>query len=308
MERQQIIDRIKALKKEKNAVILAHYYSAPEIQDIADFLGDSLGLSQLAATTSADIIVFGGVHFMAETAAIISPDKKVFSPAPDAGCSLADSVTAAALARWKQQHPDGIIVSYVNTTAAVKAVTDYCCTSANALKVVLSLPEGKPVLFGPDRNLGSYIIKSTGRQMELWKGACVVHEEITSDIVSAALDAYPDTEILIHPEAKCSGNISLIDNERVFFYSTAGMLAHVASSEKKKFVIATEVDTIHSLKKQNPEKTFIPLLPSAYCREMKKVTLENILDSLEHGTGEVIIDKETREKAIIPIQRMLQIQ
>lgn len=300
-----IAEQITRLKKEKNAIILAHYYAPPEVQDIADHLGDSLALSQLAAKTEADMIVFGGVHFMAETAAILCPDKTVLSPAPDAGCSLADSVETARLAKWREEHPDGIVVSYVNTTAAVKALTDWCCTSANAVKVVESLPEGHPILFGPDKNLGRHIMQVTGRKMELWDGVCKVHDVITSQTVTDALEKYPDADILIHPECECSGDKSLIENGRILFASTAGMLRHVAASPKKTFVVATESDIIHELKKKNPEKVFVPIVAGMCCDEMKKVTLENILESLETGKGRVVLDETLRSRALLPIQRML---
>lgn len=304
---KDIHERIQALKKEKNAIILAHYYAPPEVQDVADFLGDSLGLSKLAAGTDADIIVFGGVHFMAETAAIIAPGKKVFAPAPDAGCSLADSIDAASLKKWKEAHPDGIVVSYVNTTAAVKAWTDYCCTSANAVRVIESLPADKEILFGPDRNLGSYIIKTTGRKMSLWEGVCTVHDVISPEMIRTAARKYPDADILVHPEAQCSSDPEILSMENVFFYSTAGMLAHAAKSGKKTFVIATEADTVHQLEKSHPEKRFIPLSPAVLCREMKKVTLEKILDCLQNGSGEVVLEESLRQRAMLPIRRMLDI-
>ena len=199
MTQTEIIDRIKQLKKEKNAIILAHYYTRPEVQDIADYLGDSLGLSQMAGTTEADIIVFCGVHFMAETASIISPNKKVLIPAEGAGCSLAEGVTGYDLREWKKANPDGLIVSYVNTTAEVKAYTDYCCTSSNALKIVQSLPKDKKILFVPDKNLGAYIQKVTGREMEIWNGDCCVHDKIDTQMVLDKLEEYPDADVLIHP-------------------------------------------------------------------------------------------------------------
>lgn len=308
MDILQAKEKIARLKREKNAVILAHYYAPPEVQDVADFLGDSLGLSQLAASSEADVIVFGGVHFMAETAAILCPDKTVLSPAPDAGCSLADSIDAARLAAWKARHPDGIVVSYVNTTAEVKALTDWCCTSANAVKVVESLPESRPVLFGPDKHLGSHIMQVTGRKMELWDGVCTVHDEISSMMIHEALKKWPDADILIHPEATCSDDKELIGNERVVFASTAGMLKHAAASPKKTFVIATEADTMHQLEKENPGKVFLPVSPGIYCREMKKVSLENIIESLETGKGKVVLDENIRTKALLPIRRMMEIK
>ncbi len=305
---ESISERIARLKKEKDAVILAHYYAPAEVQDMADCLGDSLGLSRTAAGTGAKTIIFAGVHFMAETAAILCPGKTVLSPAPDAGCSLADSMDAAVLERWKAAHPDGIVVSYVNTTAAVKAWTDWCCTSANAIKVVQSLPEGRPVLFGPDRNLGSHIMKATGRKLELWEGVCTVHDVITPEMIRKAAEEYPDADILVHPEAACSADGETLGMENVYFYSTAGMLRHVAGSSRGKFVIATETGTIHRLSIENPGKTFIPLSRGLVCGEMKKVTPERILRCLEHGEGRVVLNEDIRRRAMLPIQRMLELE
>lgn len=302
---EEIIRRIRQIKQEKNAVILAHYYTRPEVQDVADYLGDSLGLSQEAGKTSADIIVFCGVHFMAETASIISPQKKVLIPVPDAGCSLAEGVNGKDLATWKQRNPDGLVVSYVNTTAEVKAHTDYCCTSSNALKVVRNLPEGKKVLFGPDRNLGKYIQRVTGRDMEVWNACCCVHQPVDADMVLQALDRYPEADVLIHPEASCSHDERVLNHPRTFMYSTAGILKHAKESPKKQFVIATELGTLYQLRKDNPEKEFIPVHPGLICTEMKKITLENLLEALEKERYEVRVPQEVREQAIIPIQRMI---
>lgn len=302
---EEIIHRIRQIKQEKNAVILAHYYTRPEVQDVADYLGDSLGLSQEAGKTSADIIVFCGVHFMAETASIISPQKKVLIPVPDAGCSLAEGVNGTDLATWKQRNPDGLVVSYVNTTAEVKAHTDYCCTSSNALKVVRNLPEGKKVLFGPDRNLGKYIQRVTGRDMEVWNACCCVHQPVDADMVLQALDRYPEADVLIHPEASCSHDERVLNHPRTFMYSTAGILKHAKESPKKQFVIATELGTLYQLRKDNPEKEFIPVHPGLICTEMKKITLENLLEALEKERYEVRVPQAVREQAIIPIQRMI---
>ena len=302
---EEIIHRIRQIKQEKNAVILAHYYTRPEVQDVADYLGDSLGLSQEAGKTSADSIVFCGVHFMAETASIISPQKKVLIPVPDAGCSLAEGVNGKDLATWKQRNPDGLVVSYVNTTAEVKAHTDYCCTSSNALKVVRNLPEGKKVLFGPDRNLGKYIQRVTGRDMEVWNACCCVHQPVDADMVLQALDRYPEADVLIHPEASCSHDERVLNHPRTFMYSTAGILKHAKESPKKQFVIATELGTLHQLRKDNPEKEFMPVHPGLICTEMKKITLENLLEALEKERYEVRVPQEVREQAIIPIQRMI---
>lgn len=305
MTNTEIMHRIEQLKKEKNAVILAHYYTRPEVQDIADYLGDSLGLSQEAAKTNADIIVFCGVHFMAETAAIISPDKKVLIPAKWAGCSLAESITGYELREWKKANPEGVIVSYVNTTAEVKAWTDICCTSANALKVVESIPADKKILFVPDKNLGAWITKVTGRQMELWNGDCCVHERITTSMILEKSLMYPEADILIHPESNCSHDEKILNLPQAYMYSTAGMIRHVAQSPKQQFIIATEIETIHKLRKDNPAKEFIPIHPQTICGQMKKVTLENVLEALEKEQYLVQVPEEIRQKALLPIERML---
>lgn len=307
MTNREIIDRIQLLKKEKNAVILAHYYTRPEVQDIADYLGDSLGLSQEAGKTDADIIVFCGVHFMAETAAIISPDKKVLIPAKSAGCSLAESITGYDLREWKKANPDGIVVSYVNTTAEVKAWTDICCTSANALKVVESLPQDQKILFVPDKNLGAWIMKATGRNMELWAGDCCVHERITADMILQKSQEYPDADILIHPECHCSADNRILNLPQAYMYSTAGMIKHALASQKQQFIIATEIETIHKLQKDNPEKQFIPIHPKTICGQMKKVTLENVLEALEQEQHIVQVPEEIRQRALLPIKKMLEI-
>lgn len=308
MTNTEIIERIKILKREKNAVILAHYYTRPEIQDIADYLGDSLGLSREAGNTDADIIVFCGVHFMAETASIISPNKKVLIPAAGAGCSLAESITGYELKQWKEANPEGVVVSYVNTTAEVKAWTDICCTSSNALKVVESIPQDKKILFVPDKNLGAWIKKVTGREMEVWSGDCCVHNRITSQMIVEKSTAYPDADILVHPECQCSGDDRILNMPQVYMYSTAGMIKHASESPKKQFIIATEIETIHKMKKDNLEKEFIPIHHTTICGQMKKVTLENLLDALEKEQHEVLIPESLREKAWLPIKRMLEIK
>lgn len=308
MTNGEIIDRIQSLKKEKRAVILAHYYTRPEIQDIADYLGDSLGLSQEAGKTDAEMIIFCGVHFMAETAAIISPEKKVLIPAEGAGCSLAESITGSDLKAWKDANPDGMVVSYVNTTAEVKAWTDICCTSANALKVVQSIPKDRKILFVPDKNLGAWIMKVTGRQMELWKGDCCVHERITAEQIIAKSQEFPEADILIHPECNCSHDDRILGMPQAYMYSTAGMIKHALASTKKQFVIATEVETIHKLKKDNPDKEFIPIHSQTLCGQMKKITLPKVLEALEQEKYLVKIPEEIRQKAWLPIERMLKIQ
>ncbi|MDR1755371.1 MAG: quinolinate synthase NadA [Culturomica sp.] len=307
MPTPSVTDRINRLKKEKNAVILAHYYTRPEVQDLADYVGDSLGLSQEAGKTDAEIIVFCGVHFMAETAAIISPRKKVLIPVQHAGCSLAESVNGYELKQWKEEHPEGIVVSYVNTTAEVKAYTDICCTSANALRVVESLPPNSRILFVPDKNLGAWIRKRTGREMELWAGDCCVHQRITAEMILEKAAEYPEADILIHPEANCSADDRIHSLPQAYFYSTAGMIAHAKKSPKKQFVIATEMDTLHQLQKDSPAKEFIPVGDRIICGQMKKITPENLLEALEKEQYKVTVPAEIREKARLPIQRMLEL-
>lgn len=308
MDSNEITGRIKQLKAEKNAIILAHYYTRPEVQDVADYLGDSLGLSRVAGETDARVIVFCGVHFMAETASIISPDKKVLIPARNAGCSLAASITGEDVERWRAENPGGLVVCYVNATAEVKAHADYCCTSANAVKVVNSLPPGRKTLFVPDKNLGAYINKLTGRAMELWHGDCCVHERIPASLLLQKLEEFPDAEALIHPESNGSHDDRVLAHPRAFISSTAGMIARAGSSPAGQFLVATELETIHELKKKNPGKEFIPVHPTTRCGQMKKITLERVLAALEEEQYEVKVPDDLREKAWIPIRRMLEIK
>lgn len=307
MEKRELIQAITALKKEKNAIILAHYYANPDVQDMADFIGDSLELSRKAADTSAEVIVFAGVHFMAETAAVISPDKKVFIPIQGAGCSLADGVTGADLRAWKAKNPNGVVVSYVNTTADVKSETDCCCTSANALRVVESIPEEQKIFFVPDKNLGSYIAAETGRKMDIFEGNCYVHQEFTTRVLLDKMSRYPLADVLIHPESACSHDPVMMEHPSCYMHSTSGMLRHVKESLKKQFVIATEVGILHKLRKENPGKEFIPVSEGAICKYMKLVTLENIYESLKEEKFLVTIEPQMRKRAGMPIQRMLKI-
>lgn len=308
MTHREIVERIEQLKKEKNAVILAHYYTRPEVQDIADYLGDSLGLSREAAATDADIIVFCGVHFMAETASIISPNKKVLIPDQSAGCSLAESITGYDLKKWKEANPNGWVVSYVNTTAEVKAWSDVCCTSSNALDVVKNIPKDKNILFVPDTNLGHYIKKVTGRNMEIWSGDCCVHHQITGNVILKRSAQYPEADILIHPESHCSHNDEILAMPQSYMYSTAGMIKHAKESSKKQFIVATEIETIHKLQQDSPSKEFIPISSTTLCGQMKKITLEKVLQALESEHPQVQISNEYRERAWLPIQRMLEIK
>lgn len=307
-----LINEILKLKKEKNAVILAHNYQIGEIQDIADFVGDSLGLSQQAAKTDAEVIAFCGVHFMAETASIISPNKKVLLPDLEAGCSLAATINADQLREWKEKFPDSAVVSYVNTTAEVKAESDYCVTSSNAVKVVEAIPPDKKILFLPDRFLGQYVSAMTGREMEIWSGACHVHEKIGDVNFDDAHKEHPDADFLIHPECGCSSSCMLksqvyFDCKDVHIFSTEGMIRHVKESKADEFVIATETGILHRLKKMRPSAKFYPLSENAICEYMKKITLENLYESLLYEQYEVKVPEEIAVRARLPIERMLAI-
>lgn len=305
MTKQELVQKIQELKKQKNAIVLAHYYSNPDVQDIADFLGDSLELSRKAGTADADIIVFAGVHFMAETAALISPQKKVLVPALGAGCTLADGVSGKDLADWKAANPNGTIVSYVNTTAEVKAYTDICCTSANALSIVKGLPADAKVFFVPDKNLGAYIISQTGRPMELYDGCCKVHDQVTTQMVQDMMAKYPEADVLIHPESACSSDPVILENPNCYMYSTSGILRHATQSPKKQFIIATEVGTLHKLQKDNPDKEFIPVSENIVCKYMKLATLEAVYEALRDEKFEVKVPQDISGRALEPITLMM---
>ena len=301
-------EEINRLRQEKNAVILAHYYQTGDIQDMADFVGDSLALAQWAAKTKADILVLCGVHFMGETAKIICPDKKVLVPDLAAGCSLADSCPADQFAQFVQAHPGHTVISYVNTTAAVKAVTDIVVTSTNARQIVESLPEDEPIIFGPDRNLGNYINSITGRHMLLWDGACHVHEQFSLEKILALKAQYPDAEVITHPE--CKRPVVEVSD---FVGSTAALLKHTIKSPKTQFIVATESGVIHEMRKQSPNKEFIPAPPNDStcacneCNFMRLNTMEKLYNCLKNETPEILVDPEVQQKAILPIRRMLDI-
>ena len=307
-------DKIEKLKKEKDVVILAHNYQIPEVQDVADFVGDSLGLARQAAKTNHKTILFCGVHFMAETAAIISPEKKVLIPDVAAGCSLSDSITLEQLKKWKGEHPDSIAVGYVNTTAEIKSELDYCCTSSNAVNVVKAIPDDKEILFLPDMFLGSYVAKITGRKnMSIWAGECHVHAGITPENVKEKLKSLTNAEFLIHPECSCTtpmmydvANGSYNSNQ-VQILSTEGMMNHVKSSKSNEFVVATETGILYRMKQQNPTKKFIPASEKAECEYMKMITLDKVYNSLLNETTVVTVPKETADKARLAIERMLEI-
>jgi quinolinate synthase len=304
----KLVEEINRLKKEKNAVILSHYYVDGELQDIADYVGDSLGLSQAAADTTADIIVFVGVHFMAETAKIINPSKKVILPDLKAGCSLADSAPADKFAAFKAQYPEHKVISYINCTADLKTLSDVICTSANAVKIVESFPKDQPLIFAPDKNLGNYINSITGREMILWDGACMVHEQYSVEKIIDLMDEHPDAEFIAHPE--CEKPVLLVAK---FIGSTTALLNYVQKSEARKFIVATESGILHQMVKSCPEKIFIPA-PSVDstcgcndCSYMKLNSLQKLYICLKHELPEIILPQEVIEKARFPIQRMLEI-
>ncbi|MFM8675083.1 MAG: quinolinate synthase NadA [Vulcanococcus sp.] len=313
---------IDALRRERNAVILAHYYQEPEIQDIADFIGDSLELSRKAAATDAAVIVFCGVHFMAETASILAPDKTVLLPDHDAGCSLADSITPEQLADWQTRHPGAITVMYVNTTAAIKALTDYCCTSSNARAVVEHViaehgPEVE-ILFGPDMFLGAYVQKTTGHaNLRIWDGECHVHAGIRPSDITEVRARHPDADFLIHPECGCVTSVMEyvaagdVDAENVQMLSTGGMMkyAEMAEADRKgrQVIVATETGMLYPLSQAAPDVEFIPANAEASCRYMKMITLEKLRDTLRDGTGEVKVPDDLAGRARLPIERMVSI-
>ena len=307
-------DKILKLKKEKDVVILAHNYQIPAVQDVADFVGDSLGLARQAAKTSNKTILFCGVHFMAETAAIISPEKKVIIPDLEAGCSLSDSITVEQLRKWKKDHPNSITVGYVNTTAEIKSELDYCCTSSNAVNVVKAIPSEKDVLFLPDMFLGSYVAKITGRKnMFIWAGECHVHAGITPSDINKKLESMEKAEFLIHPECSCTSPM-LYDiasgsykNRQVQVLSTEGMMKYAKNSISNEFVVATETGILYRMKQENPGKTFVPASEKAECQYMKMITLEKVYDSLVNEKYEVNVPKNIALKARLAIDRMLSI-
>jgi quinolinate synthase len=298
-------DEVKALARERGAVILAHNYQVPEVQDVADYVGDSLGLSRQAAATNAEAIVFCGVHFMAETAKILSPDKTVLIPDPDAGCSLASSITAEQLRQWKAENPGAVVVSYVNTTADVKAETDYCCTSGNAKAVIEAIPRDQEILFLPDMYLGLWLEKVTGRKLNIWLGECHVHAGIRPEDIERWQDEAPDAELLVHPECGCASQAMAFGNERTHILSTEGMINFAKASPKPRMLVATEIGIIHRLQKEAPGKRFEPVNKNAFCKYMKMITLEKLRDSLRDWKYEVEVETDIAARARGSIERMV---
>ena len=305
---EQNIVEIKRLKTEKNAIILAHYYQTGDIQDIADFVGDSLALSQKAASNSADIILFAGVKFMAETAKILAPEKKVLLPDLNAGCSLADSCKASDFKKFLKENPGRTVVSYVNTTAEIKALSDIICTSSNAVQIVESLPAEEKIIFAPDRNLGNYVLNKTGRDMIIWNGTCHVHEEFSLEAILRLKKENPSAKIIVHPE--CELPVRMVAD---FIGSTSSLLQFIRKDPGNCYIVATEAGIIHQMKKKNPEKNYIPAPPRdstcgcSECSFMKLITIEKILNCLQSEKPEIIINKETLMKAQKPIKRMIEI-
>ncbi len=302
-----LFEEIEKLKKEKNAVILAHYYQEPDIQDIADYIGDSLGLSQQAAKTDADIIVFAGVHFMAETAKILSPNKKVLLPDVKAGCSLADSCPPHLFRKFKESYPDHLVITYVNCTAELKALSDIVCTSSNAVAIVESLPKDQKIIFGPDKNLGAYVAKKTGRDLVLWNGACMVHEIFSREKITKLKERYPNAKLIAHPECE-----DVILKMADYIGSTTGLLKYATKSPEKEFIVATESGIIHQMQKDNPGKVFIPAPPNNNCAcndcpHMKRNTLEKLYLCIKNESPEITVPQHIIERAVKPIERMLEI-
>ena len=302
-----LFDEIEKLKKQKNAVILAHYYQEGDIQDIADYIGDSLGLSQQAAKTDADIIVFAGVHFMAETAKILSPTKKVLLPDLKAGCSLADSCPPHLFRKFKENYPDHLVITYVNCTAELKALSDIVCTSSNAVQIVESLPKDQKIIFGPDKNLGAYVAKKTGRDLVLWNGACMVHEIFSREKITKLKERYPGAKLLAHPECE-----EVILKMADYVGSTTGILKYATKSPDKEFIVATEAGIIHQMQKDNPDKVFIPAPPNNSCAcndcpHMKRNTLEKLYLCLKNEMPEITVPQHIIDLAVKPIERMLEI-
>ncbi|MFD0990309.1 quinolinate synthase NadA [Mariniflexile jejuense] len=304
-----LVKEINRLKKEKNAVILAHYYQVAEIQDIADYVGDSLQLSQQAAETDADMIVFAGVHFMAETAKILSPDKIVVLPDLKAGCSLADSCPPDAFEKFTKAHPDHVVITYVNCSAEIKALSDIVCTSSNALKIVNSIPKETPIIFAPDKNLGKYIISQTGRDMLLWDGSCIVHEAFSIDKLIELHKKYPDHKIIAHPESETH-----ILNTATYIGSTSGMINFVKQHPKEKFIVATEAGILHKMQQEMPNTELVPApakedntCACSECHFMKMNTLQKLYDCMLNESPQIDVPEKIRTRALLPIERMLEL-
>lgn len=303
---EEMIAEIQRLRKERNAVILAHNYQRPEVQEIADFVGDSLGLARQAAKTDADVIIFAGVHFMAETAAVLNPSKQVLLPNLNAGCSLADTLTAEDVRQWKAANPDGLVVVYVNTTADVKAEADYCVTSGNAVQVVNSLPEDRKIFFAPDMFLAAHVERQTGRKLDIWLGECHVHAGIRPDDIDQQKHDHPEAEFLIHPECGCASH-AIYNFPETPLLSTEAMIHHARASQANEFIVVTEIDMVHRLEREVPGKQFIPVNRTAKCEYMKMITLENVYETLRDLNNQVTVPADVAQRALLSIERMIAI-
>ncbi len=297
-----LLRRLHELKEQRRAVILAHTYQPPEIQDAADYVGDSLGLSRLAADTEAETVLFCGVHFMAETAAILSPEKTVLVPDENAGCPMANMIVPRQLREWRQANPDALVVTYVNSSADIKALSDICCTSANAVQIVASLPRDRKILFVPDRNLGHYVMHKLGRDMELWNGFCPTHERMLPEMARAMRAVHPEAKLVAHPECR-PALVDMADHVA----STTGILKYCRENPAREFIVATEIGALHPLRKENPDKTFYPLTELADCPNMKLCSLEKMVWALEDLAPRVTVSEATAVKALAPIKRMLEV-
>lgn len=309
---KDVAAEIRRWAEAREATILAHNYQLPEVQDVADYVGDSLELARYASKTEAKVILLCGVKFMAETAAILNPDKTVLIPDPNAGCSLCDTINVEQLRAWKKKHPNAVVVAYINTTADVKAESDYCCTSSNVLKVIEAIPKDKDILFLPDMFLGAYAEAKLGRKLHIWTGECHVHAGIRPEDIEAIRGKHPDAKLLIHPECSCVSQCLYFcaseEHNGVSVLSTSGMLKEAKASPAKEFLIATEVGLLHRLKRENPDKTFIPVKEDAICRYMKMITLDKVLNSLKNMVYVVKVEEDVARRARTAIERMLQIR
>ncbi|WP_287373000.1 quinolinate synthase NadA [Prosthecochloris sp.] len=303
---REFVRRIEKLKQEMRAIILAHYYTVPEVQDVADIVGDSLALARAAESTEADVIVFAGVYFMGETASILNPDKLVLMPDDHAGCPLADSCPTEEFRAFKRQYPDALVISYINSTAEIKAESDIICTSSNAERIVRQVPEDKRIIFGPDRNLGGYVMRKLNRKMILWQGYCYVHEAFNWEVVKSAVEAHPGAELIAHPECR-EDLLQRAD----FIGSTSGLLEYAGRSSSETFIVATEPGILHEMRKRSPQKTFIPApkdasQPWSTCTQMKQNTLEKLLRCMESRQPQIVVEESLRQAALKSIRRMLE--
>lgn len=305
MDQATLTKEIQRIKEQKGITILAHYYTAPEVQDVADYIGDSLGLAQTAEQSESDTILFCGANYMAETAAILAPNKQIIVPNITIGCTVANSMSAQYVKEWKKSNPEGLVVSYVNSSTEVKAESHICCTSANALKIFLHIPEDRKVLFGPNKNLSNYVKEITGREFDTWDGECTIFKDFVYDRVSALMDQYPDAHFLIHPESSCSSHPQIVYDHRVNILSTSGMVKIVGELPDTQFVILAESGILHQLKAIYPDKEFIPVSSKFQCNTMRKITLQQIYDSLTGAEKKIEIAKEIRERAYPALEKML---